>query len=138
MRRLKDVARHGCVCVVMMVVAIQGAQAQLAPVVQESGAVTLSVDALGTNDPAGGSVMVDKPMGATVRSAYLAACSHAVSGPSTINNGDVQLLGTPVNWTQAVFNNRVGWARSYLKQAGLLHSPRRGYLPDRQYRSRYG
>lgn len=30
--------------------------------------------------------------------------------------------------TQAVFNNRVGWARSYLKQAGLLVSPRRGYF----------
>lgn len=29
---------------------------------------------------------------------------------------------------QAVFNNRVGWARSYLKQAGLLASPRRGYF----------
>ncbi|MFQ5432866.1 MAG: restriction endonuclease [Nitrospinota bacterium] len=29
---------------------------------------------------------------------------------------------------QAVFNNRVGWARSYLKQAGLLESPKRGYL----------
>ena len=30
--------------------------------------------------------------------------------------------------TQAVFNNRVGWARSYLKQAGLLTSPKRGYF----------
>jgi len=29
---------------------------------------------------------------------------------------------------QAVFNNRVGWARSYLKQAGLLVSPKRGYF----------
>jgi restriction system protein len=28
--------------------------------------------------------------------------------------------------SQAVFNNRVGWARSYLKQAGLLSSPKRG------------
>jgi restriction system protein len=30
--------------------------------------------------------------------------------------------------SQAVFNNRVGWARSYLKQAGLLSSPKRGYF----------
>lgn len=29
---------------------------------------------------------------------------------------------------QAVFTNRVGWARSYLKQAGLLASPKRGYF----------
>jgi len=27
---------------------------------------------------------------------------------------------------QAVFTNRIGWARSYLKKAGLLESPRRG------------
>lgn len=29
---------------------------------------------------------------------------------------------------QAIFNNRVGWANSYLKKAGLLASPRRGAL----------
>lgn len=29
---------------------------------------------------------------------------------------------------QAVFNNRVGWARSYLKQAGLLTAPKRGHF----------
>jgi restriction system protein len=30
--------------------------------------------------------------------------------------------------SQAVFNNRVGWARSYLKQADLLASPKRGFF----------
>ena len=30
--------------------------------------------------------------------------------------------------SQAVFNNRVGWVRSYLKQAGLLASLKRGYF----------
>ena len=30
--------------------------------------------------------------------------------------------------TQSVFGNRVGWARSYLKQAGALRSPRRGHF----------
>lgn len=29
---------------------------------------------------------------------------------------------------QPIFNNRVGWANSYLKKAGLLQSPRRGFL----------
>ncbi len=29
---------------------------------------------------------------------------------------------------QAVFDNRVGWAKTYLKQAGLLEIPRRGYF----------
>jgi len=30
--------------------------------------------------------------------------------------------------SQAVFNNRVGWSRSYLKQAGLLASSKRGFF----------
>src|SRR4028118_522067 len=29
---------------------------------------------------------------------------------------------------QATFNNRVGWARTYMKKAGLLESPRRSYF----------
>ncbi len=29
---------------------------------------------------------------------------------------------------QATFDNRVGWARTYLKKAGLLQSPKRGYF----------
>lgn len=29
---------------------------------------------------------------------------------------------------QSVFDNRVGWARTYLKKAGLLESPRRGWV----------
>ena len=29
---------------------------------------------------------------------------------------------------QAIFDNRVGWARTYLKKAGLLHSPKRSYF----------
>lgn len=52
----------------------------------------------------------------------------------------VEVLGTEFQLTpaergellasgqQAVFNNRVGWANSYLKKAGLLESPRRGAL----------
>ena len=30
--------------------------------------------------------------------------------------------------SQAVLDNRVGWARSYLKQAGILSSPKRGFF----------
>jgi len=30
--------------------------------------------------------------------------------------------------TQAVFKNRIGWAKTYLKQAKLLDSPKRGYM----------
>ena len=30
--------------------------------------------------------------------------------------------------SQATFDNLVGWARTYMKKAGLLESPRRGCL----------
>jgi restriction system protein len=30
--------------------------------------------------------------------------------------------------SQATFDNRVGWARTYMRKAGLLESPRRGYF----------
>lgn len=30
--------------------------------------------------------------------------------------------------TQPIFNNRVGWARTYLKKAGLVEIPERGYI----------
>ncbi len=30
--------------------------------------------------------------------------------------------------SQATFDNRVGWARTYVKKAGLLESPRHGYF----------
>ena len=33
----------------------------------------------------------------------------------------------PSGW-QATFDNRVGWARTYMKKAGLLESPRRSYF----------
>ncbi|MCX7596634.1 MAG: winged helix-turn-helix domain-containing protein [Fischerella sp.] len=29
---------------------------------------------------------------------------------------------------QAIFDNRVGWAKTYLKKAGLLEAPKRGFL----------
>lgn len=39
--------------------------------------------------------------------------------------------------TQKVFTNRVGWARTYLKKAGLLDSPGARISPDNGARSEY-
>lgn len=44
------------------------------------------------------------------------------------NLSDDELTELLPSGAQAVFSNRVGWARSYLKQAGLLTSPKRGYF----------
>lgn len=37
---------------------------------------------------------------------------------------------------QAVFDNRVGWARTYLSKAGLLEKTRRGCYPGKALGSR--
>jgi hypothetical protein len=76
------------------------AYAALSPFTSASGKVSLSVDALGTNDPAGGTIRVQKGAGATVRKAYLFAASTGFSG-YTPANGDVTLNGTPVSWDPA-------------------------------------
>jgi len=31
---------------------------------------------------------------------------------------------------QEIFNNRVGWSRTYLVKAGLLQSPKRGFIKE--------
>src|SRR6056297_484457 len=66
----------------------------LEPVVTESGFISVSIDGCGTNSPPC-DIGVDKPMGATVRSAYLGSASW---GGFVIPDGTIALEGTPVNW----------------------------------------
>ncbi len=72
----------------------------LAPVVTETGLISLSVDGLGTS-AAGGTIHVDKPTGATVRGAYFAAASTGFQNYA-IPNGDITLAGTPISWATIV------------------------------------
>ena len=74
----------------------------LTPVIQEFGNISISVDAEGNNDPAGGTISVEKPPGATVRSAFLMATSAFFA---VIADGGISLAGTPVSWDRTVFNN---------------------------------
>jgi len=66
------------------------------PVVTETGFISLSVDASGSN-AASAIIQVNKPAGATVRGAYMAAASTGFSG-RTLNDGDVKIDGVDVNW----------------------------------------
>jgi hypothetical protein len=78
------------------------AQAQLTGLVAEDGFISLSVDGVGTNDPAGTTIQVNKPSaGATVRSAYLAAASTFTN---PILPGQITLNGVEVGFTESVFN----------------------------------
>jgi hypothetical protein len=69
----------------------------IAPVVAAVGLVSLSVDAVGTVDPNGAIVQVEKPSGATVRAAYLAAASTGWSYRVLVD-GDVKIDGASVTW----------------------------------------
>jgi hypothetical protein len=85
--------------------------------ISEYGKVTLSIDGLGTNE-ASGIISVEKPAGATVRKAYLAAASvPAETGPLYVMPQDgIKLDGVGINnWEQAVNNgleNNIG-SRNY-------------------------
>ena len=78
--------------------ALAGAES-LSPYTSVSGEhLALSMDALGTNNPAGGPIRVEKTdAGETVRAAYLFAASTGGRGYIP-QNGDVTLDGEPIEW----------------------------------------
>jgi len=73
----------------------------------DSGRLSLSVDALGT-DLTAGSVQVQRPEGGIVRRAFLIAASTGFSGYE-IRDGDVRVDGMGVIWHQAVPNSIRSW-----------------------------
>lgn len=97
---------HGCTVGCLIAIALGGfvpqAHAELRPVVQIVGRVSVSVDAEGNNNPAGGTVRVQKPLGGTVRSAYLLAAGLS---NRFIADGHVRLLGAPVTWQRQVVHD---------------------------------
>jgi len=77
----------------------------IVPEITEVGKISLSIDAIGENTGSG-SVIIVKPAGATVRSAYMAA---ATTGFSThkLAAGDIKIDGTPVTWDIVDFPNSI-------------------------------
>ncbi|SFM55817.1 PEF-CTERM protein sorting domain-containing protein [Methanolobus profundi] len=79
----------------------------LSPKVTETGKISISVDGLGTTGT--GIIQVEKPAGATVRSAYMAAAS--LWGASAIVNGQVKIDDQNVNWDYFVHGDTYNhWA----------------------------
>jgi hypothetical protein len=66
------------------------------PLVTMSGHLTLSVDGVAENSGSG-AIRVQKPSGATVRKAYMAAASTGLSNYQ-LKDTDVTINGTPVTW----------------------------------------
>lgn len=83
----------------------------IVPVVTETGFLRMSIDGLGTLD-ATGAVQVEKPAGATVRRAFVAAASTGASGRQLVD-GDVTVDGAAVSWlisTQSSIGSWNHWA----------------------------
>lgn len=80
--------------------AVDPPSSALAPFVNVTGHLSLSVDGLATNNPAGGPINVQKNPGATVRQALLFAASTGFTQYIPVN-GDVTVDGSPVTWDSA-------------------------------------
>jgi hypothetical protein len=87
------------------------------PVVRETGNISLSVDGVGTNS-ASGIVQVEKPAGATVRKAFMAAASTGFSFRA-LANGDVRIDGVPFNWSISTPSS-IGSSNSWAEVTSLV------------------
>jgi Bacterial Ig-like domain (group 1) len=88
--------------VIGLVPSLASAAEPLSPFLTVSGEhLALSVDGLGTNEPTGGPIMVEKKdAGETVREAYLFAASTGETD-FVPNNDEVTLNGTGIEWEAA-------------------------------------
>ena len=78
---------------------LNNAPLAISPKITETGKISLSIDGLGTNDPSG-IIQVEKPAGATVRKAFMAAAS-VWSNPA-IPDGAIKIDGADVIWSDHV------------------------------------
>lgn len=79
----------------------------LIPVVTETGYISLSADGLGTNG-ASGIIQVEKPAGATVRSAFMGAASTGFRGRQ-LGAGDVKIDGVGFPWDISTPSSISSW-----------------------------
>lgn len=91
----------------------------LSPLVTATGFVSLSVDGIGTNN-SNGSLHVEKPSGATVRGAYLAAATTGLSN-YVLDDSDIQIDGVAVAWSNTV-GTSIGCSNSWADVTSLVKS----------------
>lgn len=75
----------------------------VSPAVTEVGKISWSIDGLGVYPGTTGTIQVEKPAGATVRKAYMAAASTGWS-EYTLQNGDIKIDGQDVVWSTQIPN----------------------------------
>lgn len=79
----------------------------IVPIVNQTGHISLSIDGQGTLFDTG-FMLVNKPVGATVRSAYLAAASTGGTG-RILNNTDVRIDNSFVTWSVSTPSSIFSW-----------------------------
>lgn len=77
------------------------AWANLVPIVQVTGKISVSVSAKGDNNQMGYSLQVNRPGGTRVRGAFLMAASY---GGRSIADGDITFCGQSITWNKKVIN----------------------------------
>jgi len=83
------------------------ASAALSPVVTEVGKISWSIDGLGMDPSTSGIIQVEKPAGATVRKAYMAAATVG-SDAYNVQTGDIKIDGADVAWDTMVTSDMGG------------------------------
>ncbi len=78
--------------------------AAISPVVTEIGKITWSIDGLGVYPGTTGTIQVEKPAGATVKSAYMAAATTGFSGYKLLP-GNIKIDDADVAWTYEIENS---------------------------------
>ena len=111
----------------------------ITPFATETGKVSMSLDAFGTNqnfssivpaaalpnEVAPGNIRVQKPVGATVRKAYLlAATVPSFSGDVIIAPGDITLDGNPISFSTEVDNPSLPNWHNYLTEVTSIVKPK--------------
>lgn len=81
--------------------------AALTPVVTEVGRISWSIDGLGVYPGTTGIIQVDKPAGATVRKAYMAAATTGTMAYN-VQTGDIKIDGSGVAWDSMVTSDMGG------------------------------
>lgn len=86
----------------------QASTGAIAPVVTETGKIWVSIDGVASNSPNGAIIQAEKPAGAIVRKAYLAAASKGFSSVK-IPDGGVMIDGIPVVWDIETASSISSW-----------------------------
>lgn len=86
----------------------QVAVESIVPVVSEVGKISMSIDGLGVYPESSGTIQVEKPAGAIVRKAYLAAATTGFTG-FKLANGDITIDGVGVNWAIETYSSIMSW-----------------------------